>query len=248
MRRFSKVSTLLAGLMLVFSAITAISSTAKAGDFANRNIIGFSSDGSRFAFEEYGTQDGSGFPYSNIYVINTATDQWVSGSPVRIMLQDEQASEDSARGQAHAAAAALLGDIVVPGIINATNQSLEVVDNPYRMVARPRPFVPPTSDRIEYRIETMPFAGQEYCADFGETVGFRLTQIYDDPGKATRLLHEDSKVPDSRGCPLDYRFADIVSYYPDGAAPVVAILILMETVGFEGPDGRFIAVTTSLDY
>ncbi len=40
----------------------AIAFPAVAGDFANRDIIGFSADGSRFAFEEYGQQDGSGSP------------------------------------------------------------------------------------------------------------------------------------------------------------------------------------------
>ncbi len=52
-----------------------------AGDFAKREIHGFSIDGQLFAFEEYGVQDGSGFPYSTIYVIDTSTDQWTANSP-----------------------------------------------------------------------------------------------------------------------------------------------------------------------
>ena len=72
----------------------AIAFPAVAGDFANRDIIGFSADGSRFAFEEYGQQDGSGFAYSNIYiyVIDTAIDRWTDGSPFRVMIKDEKAS------------------------------------------------------------------------------------------------------------------------------------------------------------
>ena len=44
---------------------------AEAGDYADRTILGFSPDGSTFAFEEFGVQDGSGFAYANIYMIDT---------------------------------------------------------------------------------------------------------------------------------------------------------------------------------
>ena len=47
--------------------------SARAGDVAELEILGFSDDGGVFAFEEYGVQDGSGFPYANRYYIDTAT-------------------------------------------------------------------------------------------------------------------------------------------------------------------------------
>jgi predicted secreted protein len=234
-------------LLLAALVSPALAGTAHAGDFATRAILGFSEDGSRFAFEEYGTQDGSGFPYSNIYVIDTATDQWTAGSPFRVLMQDENATEEDARDQARAEAGSALTAITQPGVHAATNQPLEIVDNPHRMAAKPYVFNPPTSDSIEFRIEEIPVMPPEMCKDFGETMAFRLKQIFSEPGKATRLLHEDNGVPSSRRCPLSYRFADILTYYPDNGPPVAAILILMEQVGFEGPDGRYLAVTTQLD-
>ena len=67
------------------------------------------------------------------------------------------------------------------------------------------------------------------------------------PGEATRKIHEDTSIPSSRGCPLDYHFADIVTFYPgDDRELIVAVLILLEKRGFEGPDGRYLAVTTRL--
>ena len=67
----------------------ALAGPAVAGDFAERRIIGFSQGGERFAFEEFGVQAGSGFPYSNIFVIDTATDGWVAGTPLRIQVKED---------------------------------------------------------------------------------------------------------------------------------------------------------------
>ena len=53
-----------------------------AGDYATLNFIGFSRDGKYLAFEEYGVQDGSGFPYSNIYIVETAKNAYAA-PPVR---------------------------------------------------------------------------------------------------------------------------------------------------------------------
>ncbi len=226
----------------------AIGFPAVAGDFAKRDIIGFSADGSRFAFEEYGQQDGSGFPYSHIYVIDTAIDRWTDGSPFRVIVKDETASIEEARKQAHAEAMAALAPITEAGTVIATNSHLEVVGDPYRMVAQPRYYQSSYPDLVEYRIEKKFFQGPEICRDWGITFGFTLKQLFTAEGRTPTVLHADSGIPESRSCPLDYRFADIVTYFPEGGEPVVAILILMERVGFEGPDGRYLAVTAPLFY
>lgn len=219
---------------------------AKAGDFASREILGFSKDGSLFAFEEYGIQDGSGFPYSSIYLINTSDDSWTLGSPYRARIDSEGASVTDARSEARRVAGVNLDAITETGTVNATNQPLEVVEDPMRMVARPWHFVPPTSDRIEFQLEAISMKGADYCSAFGETFGFRLKQMPTEPDQQVEILHEDSNLPKSRGCPLSYRFADIVTYRAESTDTYVkAVLILYETVGFEGPDGRFIAVTST---
>ena len=62
---------------------------ARAGDVAELEILGFTKDGGVFAFEEYGVADGSGFPYANRYYIDTATDTFLSGTPIRVRLDNE---------------------------------------------------------------------------------------------------------------------------------------------------------------
>lgn len=83
----------IAGWLALFS------SPVLAGDIASLQTIGFSADGRIFAFEEYGVQDGSGFPYSNIYVIDTRTDRFIAGTPIRQRIEDESASLGTVRAQ-----------------------------------------------------------------------------------------------------------------------------------------------------
>ena len=244
----------LAGRLLVLSALLVLSVAALtsrpafAGDYAERVILGFSDDGSRFAFEEYGREDGSGFVYSNIYIIDTATDQWTDGAPYRVRIEEDTPDIEAAREQARAQAAGALAQIVHPGTMSATNTVFELPADSKRMAARPFWFSPRDgSDALEFRLVTRHFSGEEWCVEFGGPVGFTLLQISNTPEKPTRKIHEDTSIPSSRGCPLDYHFADIVTFYPgDDRELIVAVLILLEKRGFEGPDGRYLAVTTRL--
>ena len=75
----------LAGLI----ALCLLATPAFAGDRALVDIIGYSQDADYFAFEEFGIQDGSGFAYSNVYVVNLETDSWALGTPIRVRADDE---------------------------------------------------------------------------------------------------------------------------------------------------------------
>jgi len=75
---------------ILLAAATIATAEARAGDFAALQPIGFSSDGNVFAFEEYGVQDGSGFPYSTVYVLDTRNDSFLPGAPVRAVVEDDK--------------------------------------------------------------------------------------------------------------------------------------------------------------
>ncbi len=234
--------------IFILAAIIQVATIALAfaGDFATRHIHGFSENGKLFAFEEFGRQAGSGFPYASIFVIDTATDQWIDGSPFRVRLDNETRSVFEAREEARMLAGPVIKSFENRGDVVATNRATETGVDKKRMIANPRFVVPPIDSIIEFRLEKKPFTPSPRCEAFGESVGFKLTQIATEPGQTTKIIHEDSSVPNSRNCPLDYELADLVTYFPPNSAPVAAILILMKTVGFEGPDGRFLAVTTPL--
>jgi predicted secreted protein len=224
---------------------------ALAGDVAELEILGFSRDGGVFAFEEYGVQDGSGFPYANRYYIDTATDAFLKGTPVRVRLDDETASLESARGQARDR-----GEKIVPqaelaanrGITAGFNPVTELSADPYRMVVNPRPIFYPVDEALEFRLEEIALnnlPGMETCNSQGEINGFRLLRIEARDGGTTRLLHEDKTIPKSRGCPNGYRIGGVQTFAIDGLS-AYAVLVAVRQYGFEGPDYRWIAVTGRL--
>jgi predicted secreted protein len=221
---------------------------ADAGDIAQRDVIGFSASGEQFAFEEYGIQDGSGFAYSNIYIIDVATDSWLPGTPVRIRLEDDTAGLETARAQAQSMAGSILDRFAVnaPPYHAASNPVTETSADPYHVTINPRPVLPAIDDPFSFTLVPYSLAGSETCAPFGPMKGFKLSvERLSETGNAVQV-HKDTAIPQSRGCPLDYRIADIFTFFPDGGAPVFAALIQIIAVGFEGPDGRFMAVTGAL--
>lgn len=84
----------------------------------------------------------------------------------------------------------------------------------------------------------------ELCKDFGEIKGFRL--VMEHPAGGSKILHDDQSIPASRGCPLGYRLSGLQTFYPESGKPVFAVMIAVRTIGFEGPDYRWLAVTGRL--
>ncbi|PLP61200.1 hypothetical protein CYK37_02650 [Mesorhizobium loti] len=219
-----------------------------AGDVAQLQVLGFSKGGGIFAFEEYGVQDGSGFPYANRYYIDTATDTFVKGTPVRVRLDDESATLQAARSKAREQGEAIVKQTELDanqGFTAGSNPVTELSADPQRMVVNPRPVLPAIDEPLEFRLNEFALNGDEVCASQGETKGFRLLRIEANPNGATKLLHEDKSIPKSRGCPSGYGIGAVQTYSGDSLS-AYAVLIWTRGYGFEGPDYRWIAVTGRL--
>ncbi len=219
---------------------------ARAGDTANLDILGFSADGAVFAFEEYGVQDGSGFPYANRYYIKTADDSFAAGSPVRVRIDDENATVADARAKARQQGEAIVTEATLTanqGFTAGFNAVTERSADPYRMEVNPRPVEPPIDAPLEVRLTERPFPATGPCEIAGSLSGFTLTLVDPAPDGVTRLLAHDETVPQSRGCPTGYRIGAVQTLYPQGGEPVMAVMIAVRGVGFEGPDYRWLAVT-----
>ena len=221
---------------------------ARAGDVAQLQILGFSKGGGIFAFEEYGVQDGSGFPYANRYYIDTATDTFVKGTPVRVRLDDENATLEAARNKAREQGETVVKQAELDanaGVTAGSNPVTELSADPQRMVVNPRPVFPAIDEPLEFRLNEFALQGDDVCASQGETKGFRLLRIEASANGTTKLLHEDKSIPKSRGCPNGYGIGAVQAYGGDGLS-AYAVLIWTRGYGFEGPDYRWIAVTGRL--
>lgn len=167
---------------LLFTVLS--KSISFAGDYASRNIIGFSTDGQYFAFEQYGVQDGSGFPYSEIFIIDAAQDKWVAGTPIRKRIDDENATLGQVREQAQKAAAPILSTL------NISEPGEHLASNPRAEAFFPRPryelgydkeqvwagqvtiniahrFTPPSREPVTFRLEAKRLPSHE-CRKYSD--------------------------------------------------------------------------------
>ncbi len=220
------------------------STIAFAGDYAERAILGFSLDGRYFAFEQFGVQDGSGFPYSEIFVIDLVQDNWVDGTPIRVRVENEEADISEARQSSHGQVQPLLQQYGIwhSGRLIASAPVTEVYQDPYEVSFRRYHFDSSTNDirTALLTIEDRPAPSD--CAGLGDDFkGFSL-RVRNDTTNDTTLVHQDNSIPGSRGCPLDYGISDIIVYPAFDQAQVVVALINVFTYGFEGSDRRYIAI------
>jgi len=232
-------------ILTVFLALLIAVPAAWAGDYAYRDIFGFSPDGKYFAFEEYGVQDGSGFPYSNIFVIDTATDDWAEGTPIRRRIDDEATPLSKARSEARAKADPVLKKLKIEprGLLVVSNPATELSADPYHVRFRLNDFFNMTERAWTLRLTliTVPEPAAT-CENLGPVKGLKLALT--NPEGETNVIAQDKSVPESRFCPRDYAISDVVAFTPEGGETTIAVLLSLFRQGFEGPDRRFIAVTT----
>jgi predicted secreted protein len=226
-----------------------------AGDFANLNVIGFSRDGKYLAYEEYGVQDGSGFPYSNYYFVDVQKNIYAA-NPVRVRIDTETATEKLARARAKLGAGAALrrlrivtgniGNLVVSRMLTdvsgnhfyseepADDQKInfaEIIGSMYR--------------RGDYDLKLKSVATKSkdcaYAEDDYKVLMLDLS-VYDRERQRTIVLQKDTSLPAARGCPINYAIQHVYLYEGN-----IAVFINTYHKGFEGPDMRYMVVTGKIN-
>jgi predicted secreted protein len=233
-------SPLSAILVLLLTALA-----ANAGDVAEMRPIGFSPDGRFFAFEQFGQQDGSGFPYAEIQVIDTETDTYVQGTPIEVIIRREEASIGEARRESLTQVKALLDARKIgddPGHLVAFTPIGELTEKAHdlRYQALPSFYM---SDGI-YRLSLQEFdaEGEKLCRSMKTPVrGFALSVASDAKPEAKREVYRDQSVPKSRNCPGAYAIGGVVTPGFGSKAPHM-VMVQVASLGFEGSDLRWLAV------
>ncbi len=231
--------------VLFFSLIFLISN-AVAGDFSSVRSIGFSADGKYYAFEQYGIQDGSGFPYAEIFIINTERDIWVKGTPLRMKVQNENASlYRDVRLPLRNKAAPILQKLGInrPGNLLVYNPITELSGNSHKVTFSLSAQNLTSNYSYDLKMSLFRVPMPECAHGMAEPMGFSLI-LKRYSGGEKRVLHKDSaykRLPKSRGCAIDYRITHVF-YFHAKARDVLVNLVEVFSNGFEGEDGRFIAI------
>jgi predicted secreted protein len=231
------------GATLFFLSMIFLASPVRAGDTASLDVIGYSKDGHIFAFEGHGVQDGSGFAYSNYFFIDTREDKYLPGTPIRVLIEEEQ-SVKKIRNLARTKAQPLIDKYDLtenPGVMVAYNPGSEIDGDPHKIRYTRTLSTPARGITYTLELKQKVFPPTETCLDMiGEYSGFTLTLTENSSQPAHEVLHDDAQVPKSRSCPNGYRIGAVIGS-ETAEVPQIA-MIMVATYGFEGNDERWIAV------
>lgn len=224
---------------LIILVSTLVQTAAFAGDAAYPEALGFSADGSRFAFAEWGQQDGSGFSYASVFIIDLESDSWLA-APVHEFIRDETASPRSAHAKALKIAEPQLAqaDITHPARLAFARSHITPQGGEATHTFFWQPIAMLHGGEARHQVMLKPF--ELSSANCGET-SFGFALIWDG-----REIYRDRSLSKSRGCPTLYSVERI--YMPDSIfrAKFGVALIGVYRWGFEGPDLRHIAVPIPL--
>lgn len=233
---------------LVFALFSLLTLNCFAGDYATLNVIGFSKNGRYLAFEEYGSQDGSGFPYSNICFIDTAKNVYAAPC-IGVIIEKESATESSARRRSALLARKKLKQLgIVKGNTGKLVVSHQITDLTFEKSENAASVVKFAEEigsmyrrgDLELVLKETPVKVKDCEVYELETNLLELTLVNNEDD-TNKVLQKDAALPASRGCALSYELQDVYLY--EG---FIATFVRYFTPGFEGPDMRFMAVTGKL--
>lgn len=201
-----------------------------AGDAATFINLGFSPDGSFYAFGQYGYYDGSGFPYGEIFIIDVKKNNYVKGGVIKVTVQDENGdfeavSDFHAFLDAYGKAVPLLKQchilVTSPGIEHRAKEAATSIH--WREKGSPR--------SVTLVEKKTPAPDGEYYSD---KASFHI--LLKDKGNQYTL----GNINRVRAAVYDYGLPRV--FCSANGKAIVSIVSKM-SFGFEGPDTRFMAET-----
>jgi predicted secreted protein len=221
------------GILVLLIALIC-SNLGVAGNAANLEFIGFSRDGAYLAFEQFGTGDGSGFPYSEVSIVEVSRNRLLERSSQTIARDNASVFEASRAARGKLATAFKRYGIVSgnQGRFLGLSRRLEDRIEGYQgadFVAFGRTYT------LEVRspdVGTMP----DLCVQMPQLLNLTLSVA-----RQSRVLQRDARLPATRQCAHGYemRSAHLLERS-------LAVFVSYKTLGFEGPDARWLVVTTRL--
>jgi predicted secreted protein len=207
------------------------------------NFIGYTEKGDYLAFEEYGEHEGSGVPYSDIFIIDVSKNRYAI-KPIKTNPRDVAAfSLDETREFNQKQAQAQLDKLDI--LPNNTGQQviahglLDLGVDPHQVEFA---LYPPIADylKTKFKLKLTEIETEESCYGFGKGKKMQLS-LQKNADKAV-YLQNDKTLPPTRGCPLAYRIQDVFVYHEKQLAVFLNLIL----PGHEGKTLRYRVVTGQL--
>ena len=219
-------------LKIIFASLLFIC-LARAGDAANLELIGFSKDGRYLAFEQFGTTDGAGFPYSKFSVVEVSKNTLLEQTEK--MIERDGATVSQARTALRASSTVVQKRYgIVTGL---QGRFIGIAPTAPNLGGQRSQFVANGKTYDLTLNSTSADVDSKTCPDKTES---RLELTLTVAGKS-RTLQKDSSLPKSRACALSYQMRS--AHLLGGN---LAVFVEVQTPGFEGADVRWMVVTAKL--
>jgi predicted secreted protein len=217
-------------------AILLASLNVFANDGSTFMDLGFSSSKSRYAFIEYGIQDGSGFPYAHVQVIDVALNKLLNGKTYTLQYDGATVAQAIAKAKTYASTRGVKGTnlgrnllINLPTDVSTKSNSIFTLD-----------YVPGGTflPRFEVVIGATDLPAKQECIGYAsQLLNLSIAGRENTLGN-TIVLQNDATLPGSRNCAHDYSTERVIRH-----GDHTVVIVRFHTAGFEGPDSRMIAVT-----
>ena len=233
MRRLSTLLALMAGCL---------GSPAEAASNARLAVLGFSRDGSAFAFEQFGWSSGNSYPFSELAIISALTGRPIVGAPFQSLIAQFGATQERARLISYTAAQKLLADLAItePGVVVARGSG-DPRDPSARALDVTLPSLGPVTVKLDSAV-----VKSVGCDAAGVKVRALAIRLLDADGQALRTLHKEKNPPPERLCPVGYGLAEVRVLQRGKAPPVMAIIVGMDRPGAGGSDRRYVGFVVDL--
>lgn len=232
---------ILLGLLTAFAL-----SSARAGDLADLEFWGFSSDARFVAFEQHGSQDGSGFPFSRLTVVDVKRNAF-AGYAEKIV---KDGSAEDERASTAQTLALLLKRVGIKRGLTGTN-----VFQKGDIIATKANFTQPLTSADLPKVAKITLDGKAYTLELIERPAPPMTgdcrayspfpaallELKLSQGATSRALQKDILLPNSRKCVYSYGIARVYRYRSS-----VAVFLRTLSPGFEGPNLGWMVVTAKL--
>lgn len=243
---------------LVGILIILMSLAANAGDASDYKSLGFSTNGKYYAFIQDGNQDGSGFYWIELGIIDVAKNQYVGrASIVNELQEDGHDTDDKTKAQFLAQlksqlkfntygfpVAAQEQVLIHRPHFDFSNYTNSIFSIDYWAQGGASTDVQ-TYEILLNEVKAPVTADNDWCDWYpNNMIELRLKKVdlYDE-GSFIKDLQIDTQQPKKRACSSKYKVA-----YAMRSKDSLAVVLEFSQPGFEGPNYRYMVVTSQMQF